>query len=80
MLSITSGYRLRNFEVRVGQDGSDIGNNAVCYKQLVSIPDGTTTDFQCFHPLDGNWVSMNKTDMAYEDNPLQLREVRVFGG
>ena len=80
LFSNISGYRLRNFEVRVGQDGTDIGNNALCYKQLDSIPDGTTADFQCYHPLYGNWVSVNKTDTAYEDNTLQLREVRVFGG
>ena len=80
IFSITniSGYRLRNFEVRVGQDGSDIGNNGVCYKQLESMPDGATTDFKCHNPLYGSWISVNKTDMSIDDSILQLREVRVF--
>ena len=80
LILIILGYRLRNFEVRVGQDGIDIGNNALCYKQLEPMPDGATVDFQCPRPLLGTWVSVNKTDTASYDNPLQLKEVRVFGG
>ena len=75
-----SGYRLRNFEIRVGQDGAEIGNNAVCYEQLESMPNGATEDLKCHRPLYGNWVSVNKTDMvANNDRILQFLEVRVFG-
>ena len=43
------------------------------------MPDGATANFRCPRALFGYWVSVNKTDTAYLDNPLQLREVRVFG-
>ena len=69
------GNRLRNFEIRVGLDDEDIGNNNLCYKQSNSVATGATVMFICGHTLYGDWVSVNKSDHAY----LQLCELRVFG-
>ena len=73
-----SGLRLRNFEIRVGHDALDIGNNEICYKQVKPVPDGATETFRCMNALFGSWVSVNKTDTEYENWYLQLRELRVF--
>ena len=73
-----SGIRLRNFEVRVGQDASEIGHNAICYKQVQAVPNGATQTFRCRNPLYGSWVSVNKTDTEHQNWFLQLRELRVF--
>ena len=72
------GYRLRNFEIRMGLDSADLSNNAVCYKQLHSMLDGTTVKFNCREALYGSWVSLNKTDTADKAAYLQLKEVRVY--
>ena len=69
-----SGWRLANFEIRVGYDGTDLGNNAVCYKQLESMKDGSAVKFKCHNALYGSWVSVNKSG----NENLQLAEVRVY--
>ena len=73
-----SGIRLRNFEIRVGQDSLHIGNNAICHKQVQPVPNWATQTFRCKNALYGSWVSVNKTDTEFEIWYLQLREVRVF--
>ena len=73
-----SGIRLRNFEIRVGQDALDIGRNAICHKQVHAVPDGATQTFRCMNALYGSWVSVNKTDTEHENWYLELRELRVF--
>ena len=73
-----SGWRLYNFEIRVGLDGTDLGNNAVCYKQLESMADGATVKFRCHEKLYGSWVSVNKTASVPDGVFLQLLEVRVY--
>ena len=73
----TSGERLRNFEIRVGTDGDDFGNNPICYEQQSSVSQGVTETFQCSQKLYGNWVSVNKSSMD-EMDLLQLREVQVY--
>ena len=77
--SSISGYRLRNFEIRVGQDGKAIGHNAISHKQLRSVPDGATVNFSCPQDLYGTWVSVNKSDTWYFETCLQLMELCVFG-
>ena len=72
------GIRLRNFEIRVGQDPLDIGRNAICYKQVQPVPDGATQDFRCVNALYGSWVSVNKSETERGFQFLQLRELRVF--
>ena len=76
----TPGYRLRNFEIRVGHDATNIGNNAICYNQMESMIDGATVRFQCHENLYGSWVTVNKSDIKPNDIFLQLMEVRVFDG
>ena len=73
-----SGWRLANFEIRVGLDGTDLGNNAVCYKQLESMAEGATVKFQCQEELYGSWVSVNKSSSVLGHLNLQLLEVRVY--
>ena len=73
-----SGNRLNNFEIRVGNDGSDLGNNPICYKQWPAIPTGAMRIFQCTRPRYGVWVSVNKTNTAPDLELLSLREVRVY--
>ena len=64
---------MTDFEIRVGLDGTDLGNNAVCYKQLEIMLDASTVKFKCHEKLHGSWVSINKTTEY-----LQLVEVRVY--
>ena len=73
-----SGWRLQNFEIRVGLDGIDLGNNAICHKQLESMADGATKVFKCCEGLNGTWVSVNKTATMADHVFLQLMEVRVY--
>ena len=73
-----SGVRLRNFEIRVGADSEDLGNNPICYEQQSSVPEGATKNFSCTRELYGNWVSVNKSSID-ETDLVQLREVRVYG-
>ena len=54
-----SGYRLQDFEIRVGLDDTDLGNNAICYKQLEEMPEGATIKFKCQEVLYGSWISVN---------------------
>ena len=73
-----SGWRLYNYEIRVGLDGTDLGNNAVCYKQLGSMANGATVKFKCLKELYSSWVSVNKTASVPGHEYLQLLEVRVY--
>ena len=73
-----SGWRLANFEIRVGFDGTDLGNNAVCYKQLESMDGGAIVKFKCQNALFGSWVSVNKSTSVLGKENLQLAEVRVY--
>ena len=79
-LYLISGYRLRNFEIRVGHDATDLGNNAICYNQTESMINAATVRFQCREELSGSWVSVNKSDSGSNNEYLQLMEVRVFDG
>ena len=72
------GYRLRNFEIRVGND-TEMAKNGLSYKQLESVGDGLTISFPCHEALCGTWVSVSKSDSAVLNAYLQLCEVRAFG-
>ena len=74
-----SGFRMKDFEIRVGLNGTDLGNSAVCYKQLESMTEGATVKFKCREELYGSWVSVNKTTTTRDHEYLQLLEVRVYG-
>ena len=56
-----AGDRLRNFEIRVGNDGQDIGSNAVCFKQLEPMEPGVAKNFTCSSAILGCWISVNKS-------------------
>ena len=68
-----------NFEIRVGQDAVNIGNNPICYQQLDAMGNGVTSNFTCLRALYGSWVSVNKSDNEIGKEHLELHEVRVFG-
>ena len=72
------GHRLRNFEIRIGMDSVEIGNNAICYKQLESMEPGLVKNFSCYQRLFGDWISINKTDRDADMVYLQIREIRIF--
>ena len=74
-----TGNRLRNFDIRVGTDSADIGNNALCYHQTFSMGNAETTNFSCHHELFGNWISVNKSDTNVDFQYLHFLEIRVFG-
>ena len=74
-----SGFRLQDFEIRVGLDDTYLGNNTICYKQLEAMPGGATIKFKCQEPLYGSWISVNKTTSVANYEYLQLKEVRVYG-
>ena len=74
-----AGIRLRNFEICVGVDGNDIGNNAICHKQLESVAPGLTKKSYCSPSIIGNWVSINKSDTEQSMVALHIQEVRVYG-
>ena len=76
---IISGNRLRNFEIRVGNDGENIGNNAVCYKQFASMEAGITKNFTWIHKLFGSWISISKSTTKARMVHLHVREVRWNG-
>ena len=73
-----SRWRLYNCEIRVGLDGTDLGNNAVCYKQIDSMVEGATVKFKCHEELYGSWVSVNKTASVPDQEFLGFFEVRVL--
>ena len=73
-----SGWRLQNFEIRVGLNDTDLGNNAICYKQLETMASGATMRFKCSEELFGSWVSVNKTATVVQYEHLQLIEVGVY--
>ena len=75
-----TGDRLQNFEIRVGNDGQDIGNNAVCFKQLEPMDPGVAKNFTCSSAILGSWISVNKSTNERETNALHFREIRVHGG
>ena len=75
-----AGQRLRNFEIRVGNDGEEIGNNAICHKQLEAMELGATKSFTCSPEKFGSWISINKSDDDPEMVFLHFQEVRVYGG
>ena len=74
-----AGVRLRKFDIRVGIDSTDIGNNALCYHQTTSMGSGETKNFSCHHELFGNWISINKSDTHASYQNLHFVEIRVFG-
>ena len=39
---LVAGDRLQKFEIRVGNDEEEIGNNEICYKQLKPMVPGIT--------------------------------------
>ena len=65
-----------NFEIRVGEDGTEIGNNKICSKQIEKT---SSANFTCSPVLLGDWVSINKSSTHSENlERLVLNEVRVF--
>ena len=60
-LFFVSGDRLQNFEIRVGNDGDEIGNNGICYKQLEPMAPGITKNSYCPRWSFGSWISSNKS-------------------
>ena len=74
------GNRLRNFEIRVGNDGVEIGNNAICHKQLDSVESGVTKNFTCYPSRFGRWISVNKSETSHGMYALHFHEVRVYHG
>ena len=70
-------YWLENFEIRVGESDV-IGNNDICYKQLVKL-DIAQTNLTCSRALYGNWVSVNQSGADPGEEDLVLAEIRVFG-
>ena len=60
-------------------DTDDLGNNAVCYKQIKSMGCGLVQNFTCYQELFGDWVSINKTDTERQMEHLHFREIRAFG-
>ena len=73
-----SAHRIKNCEIRVGLDESDIGNNAVCVLWLEEMGPMVSKRFSCIPNLYGNWISVNKTTPVGPEI-LQLQEVQVFG-
>ena len=67
-----------NYDVRVGENGEDIGNNDICarvYEGIVSY----TVNCTCSPALYGDWVSINKSSNYVNDcERLIFFEVRVF--
>ena len=74
-----SAHRIKNCEIRVGLDESDIGNNAVCVLWLEEMGPMVSKRFSCIPNLYGNWISVNKTTPPVGAEILQLQEVQVFG-
>ena len=66
-----------NFEIRVGEDGGEIGNNKICFKQH-GLLGSASANFTCSPVPFGDWVSINKSDTSHGDKRLILYEVQVF--
>ena len=67
-----------NFEIRVGEDGDDIGNNEICHKQINKVRERFTTII-CSTEIFGDWVSINKTSDVPDLEFLALYEIKVYG-
>ena len=74
---LISGFRLRNFEIRIGND-TEFKNNRICHKQMESVGDGLTKSFPCNETLCGSWISVNKSESISNSVHLHLLEVRVL--
>ena len=66
-----------SFEVRVGEDGGDLGNNPVFFHQIKRM-DAVLANFTCSSARFGDWISVNKSSPNFNDGNLILLEVRVF--
>ena len=77
MILLISEYAF-NFEIRVGEDGNDIGKNEICHKQIVKVSTRVTS-FTCPPTIFGDWVSVNKSSNDPDNELLLLYEVKVFG-
>ena len=67
-----------NFEIRVGNDGTEIGNNPICYKQFEVMTFGVV-NFSCSQNVFGAWVSINKSPTDVFTECLVIQEVRIYG-
>ena len=74
---ICTGYGF-NYDVRVGENGEDIGNNEICarvYEEIVA----SSVNFTCPPALFGDWVSINKSSSNIDQyERLIIFEVQVF--
>ena len=67
-----------NFEIRVGEDGENIGNNNIFAHQYEEMSNAWKK-FTCSPVIFGDWVSINKSSSYHGDERrLALNEVRVF--
>ena len=67
-----------NFEIRVGNNGTEIGNNPICYKQFEVMTFGAV-NFSCSQNVFGAWVSINKSSTNVFTECLVIQEVRIYG-
>ena len=68
-----------NFEIRVGRDGVDIGQNQLCYKQVPLMAVGEAS-FPCLQNIFGEWISFNKSTTDSSPENLVIQEMHVFVG
>ena len=62
----------------VGNDGTEIGNNPICYKQFEVMTFGAV-NFSCSQNVFGAWVSINKSSTDVFTECLVIQEVRIYG-
>ena len=67
-----------NLAIRVGQDGEEIENNAICADQIDLTVSGSAI-ITCSQVLFGDWISIIKSSSDVPNDYMALQEVRVFG-
>ena len=68
-----------NLEIRVGEDGNELGNNKICLGDIEFIG-SKAANLTCLQAVFGDWVSINKSAPSNSYHSLVFDEVHVFDG
>ena len=68
-----------NLEIRVWEDGIELGNNKICLGDIELIG-SKAANLTCLQAVFGDWVSINKSAPSNSYHSLVFDEVHVFDG
>ena len=66
-------------EIRVGEDGKELGNNQICFEHI-DFMNSNLANITCLRALFGDWIRINKSAPNVLYHKLVFNEIRVFEG